>query len=156
MTLVYRDPTLLASTLAPLVDLATRIVQMQHKLDPESALHAALKTAEERIAQCIGEYLEVKAQASDSAEGGVVQIFRVGDRVRITRKVAVDEWVEEMDDTIGREGEISHIDEPQTDNIPICVRFSDVRFSEDGFRVFFYPPSALEKVSGRTTTEDSK
>jgi hypothetical protein len=152
VTLVYRDPTLLASTLAPLVDLATKVVQLQYyKIDPESTLHAALKAAEERIAQCIGEYLEVKAQSPDSIEGDAVQTFKVGDRVRVARKVAVEGWVEEMDGTIGCEGEISRIDEPQTDDIPICVRFS-----EDGFCVFFYPPSALEKVSDHTPTDESK
>lgn len=151
MTFSYRDSTLLASTLTPLVDLATKVVQLRHKLDPESALHAALKTAEERIAQHIGEYLEVKVQPPRPAGGDAVQIFRFGDRVRVVRKVDVDEWVEEMDGTVGCEGEIFRIDEPPVDGIPIGVRFS-----EDGFRVFFYPPSALEKVSDRTTTEDSK
>lgn len=149
MTFSYRDPTLLASTLTPLVDLADKVVRLQRELDLAPALHSALRAAEERIAQCIGEYLEVKVQSPDPAEDDAIRVFRVGDRVRIARKVDVDGWVDEMDATIGREGQISKIDESVTDAIPIYVRLP-------GGARFYYPPSALEKVSDHTTDEDSK
>ena len=148
MTLVYRDPTLLASTLTPLVDLADKVVRLQHKLDPESALHAALRAAEGRIAESIVEYLETKPEEPESAEGAA-QTFKVGDRVRIARRVDIGGWCLEMDHTVGQCGKIRAIDSVVTDDIPVYVE------TDSGAR-WYYPPSALDLVTDRTPTTDPK
>lgn len=151
MTLVYRDPNLLASTLTPLVDLAEKVVRLQRDLDAvgrSSPLRGTLRAAEDRIAEKIAEFLEVKVGATDpgQSEG---DHFKVGDRVRIARKIDVLEWVDEMNATVGLEGEVYHIDASMTDAIPICILFSSGRR-------WWYPLAALEKVSDHTPTGDPK
>lgn len=149
MTFSYRDPTLLASTLAPLVDLAAKVVQLQYKLDPESALHATLKAAEGRIAKSIGECLDVEAHLLDPAEDDAVRTIKVGDCVRIARKTDTAGWCSEMDQTVGLTGQVVAIDPVVLDDIPIQVE------PDSGDR-WYYPPSVLELVTSRTSIDVPK
>lgn len=145
MTLVYHDPTLLASTLTPFVELADKVVRLQRDGSMSPALKRALLAVEERIAERIGEFLEVKPATSNLVEDYPPQTFKVGDCVRIARRS--EAWSSTMEVTLGRAGTVQEVGGLSHDAVRVSF--------EDG-DWWWYHDRDLDLVSPRTAAGDPK